>query len=208
MSEQEFIEKYGFGISTMYTGQAPQLAAGYSPAKVGLGERNVEIFKHLSPADQLAYNRALLGENTGATFAVAIESENFSPCGGCTRTAIEQVFKPEQLKSTWYNPQDALINKDPRMKAALRTYAAEMKKAGFDYTHPDEVGRDLRARLAALTNTGSIPVEKMSPDQRTALQKLQDYERRVTVISFRLHEELLDPVEEKIQQELFARKVQ
>ena len=41
LSEEEFIEKHGFGVATMYTGQPPQLSAGYSPARVGLGERNM-----------------------------------------------------------------------------------------------------------------------------------------------------------------------
>jgi len=208
LSEEQFVSKYGFGVSTLYTGQPPQLATGYSPAKIGLGERNVGYFKKLSPADQAAYNHALFGDNSSATFAVALEAENFSMCGGCTRKAIEQVFRPEQLKATYYNPQDALINNDRRMKSALRYYASEMKKAGYDYSHPDEVEPDIRARLAALTDNGRIPVEKMSPDQRANLKKLQDYERRVAEKSFKLHEEVLGPVEEKIQQELFARKVE
>ncbi len=80
----------------------------------------MEYLETLSPADQVAYNRALLGENSDATFAVALETENLSLCGGCTRKAIDQVFKPEQLKATFYNPQDALINNDRRMKSALR----------------------------------------------------------------------------------------
>ncbi len=207
LSEEEFIGKYGFGVSTMYTGQPPQLATGYSPAKVGLGERNVHIYKNLSPADQVAYNRALFGENTDATLAVGLETENFSRTGGCTRKAIEQVFEPEQLKATYYNPKDALINKDRRMKAALRYYAREMRKAGFDYDHPDEVEPDIRERLAALTSGGTIPVEKMSPEQRAALKKLQDYERRVAAKNFELEEEVFDPVEAKIEKEMFARKV-
>jgi hypothetical protein len=208
LSEEEFINKYGFGVATMYTGEPPQLATGYSPAKAGLGERNVEYFKTLSPADQAAYNRALFGENATATFAVGLETENLSQCGGCTRKAIEQVFKPEQLRSTYYSPQSAFINNDPRMKGALRKFTAEMKKAGFDYNHPDDVEPDVRARLAALTNNGAIPVGKMSADQLAGLKKLQDFERRVAVTTFRLQEDLLGPVEEKIQQELFARKVQ
>src|SRR5215467_9729725 len=61
LSEEEFVKRYGFGISTLYTGLPPQLSTGYSPARVGLGERNVQIFRSLSPADQVAYNRALLG---------------------------------------------------------------------------------------------------------------------------------------------------
>jgi hypothetical protein len=207
ISEEEFIGKYGFGLSTMYTGQPPQLATGYNPAKVGLGQRNIDIYKNLSAADQVAYNRALLGENTDATFAVGLETENFSRTGGCTRKAIEQVFEPEQLKATYYNPKDALINKDPRMQAALRKYAAEMRKAGFNYNHPDEVELDIRERLAAFTSGGTIPVEKMSPEQRAALKELQTYERRVAAKNFQLAEELFDPVEEKIEKEMYAREV-
>jgi hypothetical protein len=48
----------------------------------------------------------------------------------------------------------------------------------------------------------------MSPDQTAALRKLQDFERAVTVKAFKMQEEVLDPVEERIQQELFSRKVQ
>ena len=208
LSEEEFIQRHGFGVATLYSGQPPQLATGYSPAKVGLGERNVEIFRSLPSADQVAYNRALLGESPGATFAVALETENLSQTSGCTRKGIEQVFKPDQLKPTYYNPQNALINNDPRMKAALRKFAAEMKKAGFDYNHPDEVEPDIKARLAALTSSSTVPLEKMTSTQQAELKKLQDLERRVAFKTFKLQEDILVPVEEKIQQELFSRKVQ
>jgi hypothetical protein len=207
MTEEEFIEAHGFGISTLYTGVAPQLAEGYSPGKIGLGDRNIQIFKNLSPTDQVAYNRALLGENTDATFAVGIELENFSRCGGCTLKAIEQVFTPEQLKSTYYNPLDALINNDPRMKAALRQFSDKMREAGYDYNHPDDVEPDMQQRLFAITGGGLIPVAQMSPEQRDSLKKLQEFERRVAVISFNLQEEIFEPVEEKIEEELFAHQV-
>jgi hypothetical protein len=206
VDESEFIAKYGYGMSTMYTGEPPQLATGYSPARVALGARNVQIYKNLSPADQVAYNRALFGESMGVTFATGLETQNFSQTGGCTRRAIEQVFEPEQLKSTYYNPKDTLINQDPRMKAALRQYAVEMRKAGFEYSHPDDVEADVQERLAALTKGGTIPVDKMSPEQRAALKELQDYERRVAVKSLQLQEKLLDPLEDKIHEELFAHK--
>jgi hypothetical protein len=209
LSEEEFVNRYGFGISTFYTGLPPQLSTGYSPARVGLGERNVQIFRALSPADQVAYNRALLGEeDVNSTFAVALENEDLSRTGGCTRKAVSEVFKPDQLKPSHYNPQDALINKDARMKAALGFWQREMKKAGFEYGHPDEIEPDLRNRLNALTDGGKLAVAKMSQDQRAALRKLQDLERGVAVKSFKMSEEVLKPVEERIQQELFSRKVQ
>jgi hypothetical protein len=207
VSEDEFIRRYGFGLATLYTGDPPQLTVGYSPGRVGLGERNVQYFRSLPPADQVAYNRALLGDGTNVTFAIALEMENFSATGGCTRRAVEQVFKPDQLNATYYNPQDALINSDPRMKAALATFGREMRKAGYDYNHPDEVEPDIRTRLAALTGGGTLRVSAMSPDQRAALKQLQDYERATAAISHKLQEELLKPIEERIQMELFSRQV-
>jgi hypothetical protein len=208
LNEEEFVNRYGFGVSTFYTGKPPQLATTYSPAKVGLGEKNVEIFKNLSPSDQAAYNHALLGENLTATLSIAVETENLSQTGGCTRKALEKVFKPDQVTPTHYNPQDGLINKDPRMRSALRYYQIEMKKSGFDYNHPDQVEPDLRTRLDALTDESKIPIEKMSAEQHAALKKLQEYELGVSRKSFQLQEEVLTPVEERIQQEMFSRKVQ
>jgi hypothetical protein len=207
LSEEEFIDKYGFGVSTLYTGTPPQLTEGYSPARVGLGEQNVQIYKNLSPADQVAYNHALFGENTGASFSVALETENFARCGGCTLKAVEQVFKPDQLKGTYYNPKDAIINNHPLMKTALRVYASEMHDAGFDYNHPDEVEADIRERLNTLTSGGTILLENMSPEQLSALKKLQDYERRVAKKNFELQERIFDPVEERIEKQMFAREV-
>ena len=208
LSEEEFISRHGFGISTFYSGLPPQLSTGYSPARVGLGERNIQIFRKLPAADQVAYNRALLGDDVFSTFAVAMETEDLTRTGGCTRKAVAETFKPDQLKSSSYNPTDTQIGRDPRMKAALGQWQREMKKAGFDYTHPDEIEPDLRNRLSALTEGGKLLAAKMSPDQKAALRKLQDFERSVAAKSHKLHEDLLTPVEERIQEELFSRKVQ
>ena len=208
LSEEEFIAKHGFGVATMYTGQPAQLNSGYSPARVGLGERNVNIFKNLSPASQTAYNRALLGQNVDDTFATGLERENFSRMGGCTLESIKKVFSPEQLATSYYNPKDAIVNKDPRMKAALRKFAAEMRKLGYDYNHPDEVQSDVRKRLDTLTRGGAVSVQNMSPEQTAAFKALQDYERRVAVKNHELSEKIFKPVEEQIEKEMFARQVQ
>jgi hypothetical protein len=207
LSEDEFIKKYGFGISTFYTGTAPQLAQDYSPTKVGLGKKNIEMYQSLSPADQVAYNRALFGDDATASFAVGLETEDFSRCGGCTRAAIEQVFEPEQMEATYYNPVDALINKDPRMKAALRKYADKMHAQGFDYNHPDDVEPDIRHRLSVITDGLKIPLADLSPERLEELRKLQDYERKVAVVDNDLASEIFEPVEEAIQKEMFAREV-
>jgi len=208
LEEEEFVAKYGFGIATLYTGKPPQLAEGYSPGKIGLGRRNIENFKSLSPADQVGYNRALFGENSDATFAIGLDSEDFSRCGGCTREAIEKVFAPEQLKASYYNPKDALVANDPRMKAALREYAAAMREAGFDAADPNSVEEEIRQRLDAITGGGTVPVEQLSPEQLAALDELQNYERRLAVKTLELEEKIVEPVEDRVEKELFARRVE
>ena len=207
MDEEEFIEEHGFGISTLYTGQPPQVVEGYSPGRVGLGDRNIQIYRNLSPADQVAYNRALLGENADATFAVALDTEDFSRTGGCTRQAIEQVFQPEQLTAAYYNPRDEIIKNDPRMRDVYRRYAEVMRDAGFDYSDPEEVEADVRERLYAITGGATVPLEQLSAEQLAALEELQEYERRVSVLNFEFEEEYIEPIEEEIEAELFARGV-
>jgi hypothetical protein len=206
LSEKEFVAQHGFGISTFYTGEAPQLGDGYNPRKIGLGEQNVRIYKNLSPADRVAYNRALLGEDTNPTFAVALETEDFSRTGGCTRTAIAQAFNPEEMKSTYYNPKDARVDQDPRVKAALATFADAMRKAGYAYNHPNEIESDLRARLHAITK--GLPLEELSADARVALKKLQDYERTLAVVADDLERTVVDPAAAQVEKELYARPIQ
>jgi hypothetical protein len=206
LGEKAFIARHGYGISTFYTGQSPQLAEGYSPAKVGLGSHNVRIYKNLSPADRVAYNRALLGEEINPTFAVALEIQDFSQTGGCTRTAIAEVFTPEQLAATYYNPKDALVNQDPRMKAAVAEFAAALRKAGYDYSHPDQIEPDLRRRLREITK--GLPLEQLSADARAALKKLQDYERALAAVAFELESNIVEPVAERVEKDLYGRPIQ
>ena len=110
------------------------------------------------------------------------------------------------MAASYYNPKDAMVNKDARMKAALRNYVADMRKLGYDYNHPDEVEPDVHKRLATLTLGGTVTADKMSPEQRDALKKLQNFERQVAVKSMTLIEKYFKPVEEQIEREMFAKK--
>jgi hypothetical protein len=202
VSDSDFIAQYGFGISTLYTGLALQLGDLMTPAQIGLGEQNIQIFNNLSPTDQVAYNRTLFGEHPDATFAVALEVEDFSRTEGCTRSAIEQVFSPEQLNATYSNPKDALIEQDPRMVEALADFAECMRTAGFDYNHEKEIERDFRSRLDAITK--GVPLESLSADALTALTALQDEERAAAAATSRCESTVLDPVESEIERELYA----
>jgi hypothetical protein len=203
LGEREYFDRYGFGISTLYTGLAPQLSDVPTPAQIGLGEQNLRIFRDLSEADQVAYNHTLFGEYSDASFAVALETEDFSRTGGCTRAAIEQVFTQEQLNAGYYNPLDVLIDQDPRMIAANADYAACLREKGFSYNHEKEIEPDLRKRLDAIT--GGLPVEALSDEARAALAELQAYERALGPVALKCEHRVLDPVADRVESEIIAR---
>jgi len=202
MGEREFIGQYGFGISTLYTGLAPQLSELSTPGQIGLGAQNVQIFKSLSPADQVAYSHTLFGEHADATFAVALETEDFSRTGGCTRSAIEQFFTAEQMNATFINPFDVLVDKDPRMVAANAEFANCLRDAGFEYNHEKEIEPDLRKKLDAIT--GGAPLEALSSDAQAALAELQGYERALASATLSCERQYLDPVADQVERELYA----
>ena len=202
VTDEQFVAQYGYGISTLYTGQSPQLADVPTAAQIGLGEQNIQIFKSLSAADQVAYNLTLFGQNPDAAFAVSLEAEDFSRTGGCTRTAVEQIFTSEQLSTTYLNPKDALIAQDPRMIAALREFADCVREAGFSYNHPDEIEADIKNRLDGITK--DLPLEALSPDARAALTELQGEERAVAVVAIECEANLLEPVAVQIERELYG----
>jgi hypothetical protein len=202
MTEGQFIDQYGYGISTLYTGLAPQLSEFRTPAQIGLGEKNVQIFLNLSPADQVAYSHTLFGEHADATFAVALETEDFSRTGGCTRSAIEKFFTPEQMNASFINPFDVLVDKDPRMVAANAEYSSCLKAAGFDYNHEKEIEPDLRRKLDTIT--GGQPLEALSSDAQSALADLQNYERALSSSATNCERKYLDPVADQVERELYS----
>ena len=202
MSEGQFIQEYGYGISTLYTGLAPQLSELRTPAQLGLGEQNVQIFQSLSSADQVAYSHSLFGEHPDATFAVALETEDFSRTGGCTRSAIEKNFTPEQMSATFLNPFDALVDKDPRMVKANAEYSSCLRAAGFEYAYERDIEPDLRKKLDTIT--GGQPLEALSSEARNALTDLQNYERSLASVATDCERKHLDPVADQVERELYA----
>lgn len=204
LSDEEYRATFGYGISTrLDVAEAPpQLAGPDTVVQIGLGEQNIEFFKNLSEADQGAYNHTLFGENTQATFAYTLEDEDFSETGGCTRAAIEQVFSPEELSASYYNPGDALIEQDPRVIEAITNWAGCMREEGFDYNNPEEVEPDIEDRLEAILD-GAAP-ETLSADAQAALTELQGEERAIAVRDLECEEEFIEPAVQQVESELYG----
>src|SRR4051794_14372932 len=114
LSDEEFLRQFGYGISTLW-------GRGRADA-----DPNAKIRLALAPADRRAYDRALWGENRGATFNEAVDSGDFTKLGGCTRAATEKVFGGARLLTNLQERLDQLeerILQDQRMVRAIERWS-------------------------------------------------------------------------------------
>ncbi len=192
LSDEEFVAQYGYGITTLPP-----------TSDFRFGEENQRIFDDLSPEDQVAYERELLGERTGSTFVIMLEGEDFLPAGGCTKSAIEEVFTEEQLSPSFFNPFDALVEQDPRMIAANEDWSGCMHDAGYDYQRPDDAEDELIERLDAITE-GADPAT-VTGSAKDALTELQGEERAIAALDLDCQERFLFDVEQQVERDISGR---
>ena len=191
VSDEDFAAQYGYGVSTQF--ENPGFATVF-------GERNVQVFDDLAPGDRVAYARALLGDDSEATFVFTLEVEDFSRTGGCTRTAIKQFFSAEELSPSYVNPIDVRVQQDPRLLTAQGEWSACMREAGFDYESSEDTDTDIQNRLDAITE-GADP-ETLTGSAREAFVELQGYERALAVADLGCFEEFVEEVEEEVESEV------
>ena len=192
LSRQEFVERYGFGISTQFDKPMVELS---------LGGQNQRVIDSLGEADRVAYLRTLFGEHTDATYAAGLETEDFSRAGGCTRTAIEQYFTTEEMSASYFNPGDALIEANPRAVQAISDWYDCMVEGGVDrYLHPDDVEADFQRRLDVLAD-GIDPAELTG----SSIAALQADELAVAAVFTRCENDVLDPVMNIVEEEFYGR---
>ncbi len=198
LNADEFRAQFGYGISTQFANAATQ-------AVMGAGEQNIRIREGLSTADRTAYMRALYGENQSATFVVGLDDENFSQTGGCTRTAIEQAFSPEELGPGFVNYQNAegdRIDQDPRVIAAYKEWGTCMRDAGYSYSDPTEIDVDLANRLDAITS-GAAP-DSLSADAQAALTQLQGEELAIAAADHTCDLQYVNDIKTQVEQEILG----
>jgi hypothetical protein len=171
LSDRDFIEQFGYGISTLW---------GRGNAQADPNER---VRKSLRPADRRAYERALWGDSKGTTFAAAVDTGDFTALGGCTKKATEAVFGGSQVLTELQGKLDQLEERmlqDQRMVRAIERWSACMADAGYRYEEPEAIDSDLFDRMEKLVGplpgqfaTGPGPGERAQPYDRAALAKLQ-----------------------------------
>jgi hypothetical protein len=191
MTDEEFLEQFGYGISTMF-GRGNQTS-----------NPNDSYRKSLSPADRAAYERALWGETPGLTFAEAVDNDLADELGGCTKRATATVFGGAALLATLQGKFDELeerIVQDQRMVRAVERWSRCMADEGYQYEEPEEIDTDLIKRFQEILGTGvrpgaTAPPTRGSTFDRAALADLQRAEVRIARADLACEKKHITPVE-------------
>jgi hypothetical protein len=196
LSEDEFIDQFGYGISTLW---------GRGRAEA---DPNEQLRLSLSPTERQVYDRVLWGENAGATFSAAVDSGDFEALGGCTRKATEAVFGGAQVLTEIQGRLDALeerILQDQRMVRAIERWSRCMAEAGFRYDEPEAIDSDLFERMEKIVGplpgqfaTGPADGEEPQPYSKGKLTALQQEEVSIARADHRCELKHITPVEEKV----------
>lgn len=198
MSKADFRIQFGYGITTLLDGPASQTT-------MSIGDRNIAYKEGLSTADRVAYDRTLYGENTQDTFIVALDKEDFSQIGGCTRAAVPQIFSPQEIGASFVNYQDetaARVDADPRVIAAYKDWSSCLHDAGYVYDGPESIRADLVAKLDAIT--GSAAIGSLSAEAKTALASLQGEEMAISVIDSECEAKYLADIKLAVEAEILG----
>ena len=197
VSRRDYHERWGYGETTRFD----------DPVRtVGLGPNNRRIFNNLSPADRVAYNRTLFGEDPDMTFVWTLDEEDFSETGGCTRKGVAAAFTRAQLRGTYVNPKDVLVESDERIVKAVAAWTECMRDAGYDgYEDQDEIMEELGERLDELLD-GDDPTT-LTGEKRRALKKLQAEEVDASMADLACEIEHTDDVFREVEIEVFGQPV-
>ena len=132
-----------------------------------------------------------------------LENEDFEGAGGCTKTAIEEVFTAEQRNPNFTNPFDVQVAQDPRLIDATKEWATCMSEDGYDYESPEDAEDQIIERYDALVK-GQDPTTLTGSDA-DALADLQAEEKAVAAADLICAEEFLIPVEEQVERDISGR---
>lgn len=176
LSKADKRKLYGYDITTRY-GQ-PRTPTPPDP--------NAAIRSALSPANLIAYDQALSGTSAssgGGGGGGGNQGGSFRTVGGCTQTAIRQVYGGAQVLSTLLTKMHALnqsVTTDQRVVGATQAWSACMQQAGFHYAKPGDIKPDLKKKLKAIVGSSSSPTTAATSRPPAALAALQQEEMTIS----------------------------
>jgi hypothetical protein len=175
LTDTEFEQLFGYGISTLYDRGTSQ------------SNPNAATRQGMSEADRRAWDRALYGENVGETFRLAVDTGDFTKLGGCTKTAADAVLGGSQLRTTLQRKLDELdesVVQDQRVVKAHEAWAQCMRAAtGNAYEDSEAVEDEILVRLRAIAGSNVAPGTVAAPSASYAAAALDDLQRAEVELS-------------------------
>jgi hypothetical protein len=195
-TRRTFKEKWGLAVTTRFD----------NPVRdTGLGP-NLQLWNSLPPSEQDAYFQTLFGDDWHADFAFTFDEEDFSSTGGCTRKAVAQVFTKEQVRGTYVNPKDVLLDRDPRIIGARRNWSRCMHERGYEYEgDQDEIIEEYEEALEDLLD-GDDPAS-LNGERARELKSLQQDEIAVSLADLDCQIAYTDDIERQVEFEIFGQRV-
>jgi hypothetical protein len=196
LTRRQYNEKWGYAISTRF--DDPVLTIGLGP--------NAQTMDSLPEAQKAAYEMTLLGPVKEANFAFALDDEDFSDTGGCTREAVSQVFTPDQLTGTYQNPKDVVLDQDPRMAEALVKWSNCMQDQGYQYKDGDQIIDEFKTKFENLIKSDDPAT--LTGERLDRLHALQADEIKVSLVDLDCDDRLVRPIEHQIETEMFGHELE
>ncbi len=217
--EEEYVQEYGFGISTTFLeGYEETAAAGE------FVDPNQEYVEALSEPELEAYYLALYGDQSiyeeldPNGEGIEITPEIMAQQGGCQNESNTAVDDPSQLFYTEFSAQledmYERIQADPRLAAAAEDWSACMEDEGYTFATPDEMYTEISDRmnpfyeLAYPSEFTDAPAEseetadtavyappgppELTDAQQAELTELQEYELAVAAANYDCQQDSLE----------------
>jgi hypothetical protein len=196
ISDAEFEQQFGYGITTLY-GRASAQTDPNATIRSGLGD-----------ADRAAYDRALSGGKPEQTFLLAVDTADFTELGGCTKKATDEVLGGTQLLQTLQRKLDELdesVVADQRMVRAREAWRACMKAAtGDEHEDSESIEEEIAQRFEQIVG-GVLPPGQVAAAgtqvDATALRKLQQDEIALSRSDVTCEKQHIASIETKVQEE-------
>jgi len=192
MSDEEFERTFGYGITTLYGRGSAQ------------SDPNAKIRAKLGPADRRAYDRALSGGNPEQTFALAVDTGDFTKLGGCTKKATDEAFGGTRLLTTLQRELDDLddsILADQRMVKAGEAWTKCMRDAtGEEYEDSEAIEDEIHQRFERIVGE-ALPPGQVAPEgsyDARALAALQREEVELSRTDIVCERKFIAPVEDGV----------
>lgn len=191
-NRKSFVEKYGYGISTLV-----------NPPTAGSKSKNQAYVGKLSSADKRAYNVALIGGDPEKVNGNDLSALNPKTCiAKVTAQLFGDLGKLQGLFAKYSDVQKR-IDASPKVVRAMRDWSGCMKKSGYTYVKDSDVGTDLQSKLTKLYKTP--PSGLGAPDNSTidtpGLAALKKQELATAGVDFDCSKKYL-PVRDQVSGEL------